>query len=58
MAKFTKAEMKKSLLEGVSLVERGNDFKWVEFHELADAYANGYMLVNEEKMALYERMRS
>jgi hypothetical protein len=57
MAKFTKSEMKKSLLEGISLVEREGDFTWVEFHELPEHYEHGFVLLNDEKRELYERMK-
>ena len=57
MAKFTKSEMKRSLLDGISLVERADHYMWVEFHELLQAYADGYILGNDEKMILYERMK-
>ena len=59
MSKFTKSEAKKSLLTGLSLVERGpNDFAWAEFAELEDFYSKGYRLVNEDKRQLFEGHRS
>lgn len=57
MAKFKKSEMKKSLLEGISLVYIDYDnYKWVEFHEIAACYDDGYILFNEEKRAYYEKL--
>jgi hypothetical protein len=58
MSKFTKSEMKKSLLNGISLVFnplKVFDWKWVEYDELKDAYKDGYVLFNEEKREFFEK---
>ena len=57
MSKFTKKEMKKSLLDGISLVFnplKVIDWKWVEYDELKDAYKKGYVLFNNDKREFFE----
>ena len=55
MAKFTPREMKKSLREGLSLMDRGDKFIWVQYHEIESAYQQGFTLVNSEKRKYFER---
>lgn len=57
MVEFTKKEMKASLYNGISLVERGAKFAWTEFHEIEDFYDMGFILVNKQKGEFYERIR-
>lgn len=56
MAKFTKGELKKSLIDNLTLVKREDNFKWCEFHELSDFLKDGYIIFNDEKREYYERM--
>lgn len=52
MAKFSKSQLKTSLLKGLSLVkhtERVDDYNWLSFDQLPLAYKNGYQLVNDKK---------
>jgi len=64
MAKFTKSELKKSVIDGVTLMEKENeygwewqnDFTWVEYHEIKNYIDKGYMIFNEEKREYYEKL--
>ena len=57
MAKFTKAEARKSLLEGITLVERGNEFLWLFYDDLEGAIDNGFQIVSEEKAELFKNIK-
>jgi hypothetical protein len=57
MAKFRPAEAAKSLSNGITLVERGNKFKWVQFDEIEAALEDGFVILNEIKSSLYEKLR-
>lgn len=58
MSKFTKSEMKKSLLENITLMEKDvNDWKWVEFEEIDLHLKQGYVIVNDEKRDFFNKMR-
>lgn len=58
MAKFTKSELKKSLKNGLTLLERNpNDFLWAEHHELPFYLSQRYEIVNDEKKELYNKER-
>jgi hypothetical protein len=55
MAKFTKSEAKKSLSEGISLLQKSDDdFLWAEFDEISKFYNLGYKLVNQEKVKIFK----
>jgi hypothetical protein len=55
MAKFTKSEAKKSLSEGISLLQKSDDdFLWAEFDEISKFYNLGYKLVNQEKSNIFK----
>lgn len=54
VAKFTKTEMKKSLLENISLMESDDGSSvWAEYHEIPIFIKMGYYLFNDEKRTLY-----
>lgn len=57
MAKFTPKEMKTSLKEGLSLLEKGDKFIWAEFHEIESACQRGFVIVNPEKRSYFEKNR-
>ena len=57
MAKFSPSEAKKSLLEGVSLLVKEDEYVWAEYPEIKDLYTNGYTLVNDLKQEFYEKQR-
>lgn len=59
MAKFTQGQLKKSLLENITLIfkeDDDNDFKWVEFHEIEDYIEKGYYIFNKEKREYYAKI--
>lgn len=54
MTKFTKSEVKRSLLENITLMEKGDESIWVDFSEIESCLKLGYNISNEEKKQLYE----
>jgi hypothetical protein len=54
MAKFTKSELKRSLLQGLSLLEKDDDFVWATYDEIDHYYRKGFVLTNDKKRGLYE----
>lgn len=57
MAKFkSKSDLKKSLIDNISLLQKGDDFIWVEFHEIKSLLNQGYEFFNEDKKKLYEKI--
>jgi len=57
MAKFKPAEAAKSLTNGITLVERGSEFKWVEFNEIEPSLKNGFTISNDVKASIYEKLK-
>lgn len=57
MAKFKPAEAAKSLTNGITLVERGSEFKWVEFNEIEPSLKNGFTIANDVKASIYEKLK-
>ena len=55
MGKFKKAEVKKSLLNGITLMTNKVDFQWVEFYEIENYIKRGYYIFNDEKRNLYSK---
>jgi hypothetical protein len=54
--KYSKKALKESLLKNLSMVIRDGKYSWVEFEELPQLYEAGWVLANEQKRELYERM--
>jgi hypothetical protein len=59
MAKFTKKELKQSLIDGLTLVKISDkdDWAWCEFHELKYYLSKRYEIFNDEKRELFNKMR-
>lgn len=60
MGKFeSKSEVKRMLLDNISLMEdvKTNEHIWVEFHEINEYIENGFILFNEEKRILYDKLK-
>ena len=58
MAKFTKSETKKSLLENLTLmkVPDQDEWVWAEFHEIKHYASLGFHIFNDQKNELYFKM--
>jgi hypothetical protein len=55
MAKFTKSELKRSLFDGLTLMQgnESKEFIWCEYHEIESNIAFGFEIFNDEKKELY-----
>lgn len=61
MGKFkSKNEVKRMLLDNITLMENNQtkETKWVEFHEIKENIQNGFIILNEDKRQLYEKLNS
>lgn len=57
MAKFSPSEAKRSLIEGISLLTKTDEYVWAEYPEINDLYTQGYVLVNDLKQEFFEKQR-
>lgn len=55
--KFTKSEMKRSLMKDLTLLENEDEFRWATFDEIDSLVNKGYVIVNEQKREHYDKMR-
>jgi hypothetical protein len=53
MAKFTKSQLKKSLLSGLSLMVKEDKYEWALFEEIPSYYESGYVLFNYGKHKIW-----
>lgn len=57
MAKFkSKSDLKKSLLDNITLMQNDDEYIWAEYHEIESYLIKGFVIFNDEKRALYEKI--
>lgn len=57
MAKFrSKSDLRKSLVDNITLLHNDEESIWVEFHEIEKYLNKGFQIFNEDKKKLYERI--
>jgi hypothetical protein len=57
MAKFSKSQLKKSLVNGLNLVEKDGVFEWTPFDGIKSFYDRGFRLFNDKKHNLWYSKR-
>jgi hypothetical protein len=59
MAKFTNSELKRSLLDGLTLMQgtESGEFVWCEYYEIDTNIAFGFKIFNDEKKELFSKIQ-
>ena len=57
MAKFTTAELKRSLFDGLTLMQKNEEFQWVEYNEIKFNMYLGFEILNDEKKELFSKIQ-
>lgn len=57
MTTFTEKELKQSLINNITLMQKGEIFEWVTFSEIYAFLANGFDIFNDEKKELYHNKK-
>lgn len=58
MSKFaSKLDLKKSLLDNITLLHKNKEYIWVEFQEIKEYLNQGFEIFNKDKKELCERIK-